>query len=223
MEGLAETELEAEEAQAVPADEAPAVPADEVDVSTDEVDVPADEVEAGADEVEAGAATAVPPAIRVPPPSRVVRVVSVEVALPDQFPTVILEDDETFDDVEAPRERVAFRIGTAEGVALAHALAGTSAPRPLTHDLFARALERYGVEILAVRLTGRVGPTYLAELELFGPAGREVLSCRPSDGICLALRQRLPAPVLCDERLFAVSGDVLPDDPDGQLLGDSTR
>ena len=155
-----------------------------------------------------GAATA----IQARPPYRLVRAVSVDVALPDQFPTVTLEDAE---DAEDRHDPIRFRIGMAEGVALAHALAGTAAPRPLTHDLFALALERLGVEILAVRLTGRIGATYFAELDLLGPTGREVLSCRPSDGICLALRQRLPAPVLCDGRLFAVAGDVLPDELEG--------
>jgi bifunctional DNase/RNase len=156
----------------------------------------------------AAAAGAPPGAHRsVPRAFRIVRVVSIDVVLPDQFPVVTLED------VEETRERLAFRIGTTEGVALAHALAGTVAPRPLTHDLFALALERVGVDIVAVRLTGRVGTTYLAELELAGPAGVEVLSCRPSDGICLALRQRVPAPVLCDARLFRTPGDVPPDGP----------
>ncbi len=140
---------------------------------------------------------------------RIVRAASVDVVLPDQFPTVTLEDG------EGPGARLSFRIGTAEGVALAHALAGTTAPRPLTHDLFALTLERYGIEIVAVRLTGRTGATYFAEMELVGPGGRQVLSCRPSDGICLALRQRVAAPVLCDERLFAMSGDVPPEPPAG--------
>ncbi|MHB1852420.1 MAG: bifunctional nuclease family protein, partial [Acidimicrobiales bacterium] len=101
------------------------------------------------------------------------------------------------------------------GVALAHAIGGTSAPRPLTHDLFAETLERYGIDVVAVRLTGRTGATYFAELVLVGPVGRSVLSCRPSDGICLALRQRVPAPVLCDERLFSPGVDVPPDDSAG--------
>ena len=160
--------------------------------------------EAGAP-VEAGARAV------LPPPTartwRIVRVVSVDVALPDQFPVVTLED------TEASHDRLAFRIGTSEGVALAHAMGGTAAPRPLTHDLFAETLERNGIDVVAVRLTGRIGATYLAELVLVGPIGRSVLSCRPSDGICLALRQRVPAPVLCDERLFTAGVDVPPDDP----------
>ena len=151
------------------------------------------------------AAAPVPGRARSARTYRIVRVASVDVALPDQYPVVTLED------TEARRDRLSFRIGTAEGVALAHALAGSGAPRPLTHDLFALALARCGVDIVAVRLIGRIGATYLAEIELASAAGRDVLSCRPSDGICLALRQRVPAPVLCDERLFTEAGDVEPD------------
>lgn len=129
------------------------------------------------------------------------------VPLPDQYPVVTLED------AEVPGRTLSFRIGLTEGVALTHALRGTVAPRPSTHDLFAAALQRYAVDVLAVRLVGRVGTTYLAELDLVGGHGREVLSCRPSDGLCLALRQRVPAPVLADDRLFSETGDVLPDEP----------
>lgn len=136
---------------------------------------------------------------------RLVNVLSVEVTLPDQYPVVTLEE------AEPRRRRLAFRIGMAEGAALAHALAGTEAPRPLPPDLFSQVIQRFGIEVVAVRLVGRRGSTYLAELDLVGPKGRELVSCRPSDGIALALRQRLPAPVLADERLLATAGDVTPD------------
>lgn len=134
---------------------------------------------------------------------RIARVAAVEVRLPEQHPTVVLEDVEQ-------GEQISFRVGTAEGVSLAHVLHGSATPRPLTHDLFASVLERCGVDVLAVRVCGRVGAAHLAELELLGPGGREVLSCRPSDGICLALRRRVPAPILVDERLFTTDGDVEP-------------
>lgn len=135
---------------------------------------------------------------------RLLRLVSVEVELPEQYPVVVLED------AEEHGHRIGFRIGTAEGVALAHAWRGTRAPRPLTAELFADTLERFAIEVLAVRLTGRVGSTYLAELDLLAPSGRQVLSCRPSDGLCLALGRRVPAPVLADERLLLQAGDVEP-------------
>jgi len=144
------------------------------------------------------------PGTKEPAPTyRIVRVASVGVVLPDQYPTVTLED------TEGAGGRLAFRIGMAEGVALAHALAGTAAPRPLTHDLFAAALERFGIDVVAARIVGRAGSTYLAELDLVGPGGAQELPCRPSDAICMALRRPVPAPVLCDERLFS-AGDVVP-------------
>jgi len=145
-----------------------------------------------------------PPAAAGVAAFRIMNVVSVAIDLPDQYPTVVLEE------AEPQRRRLSFRVGVAEGVALAHALGRTNAPRPLTHDLFGLVLRRFDIDVLAVRLVGRRGATYLAELELMGRGDREVLACRPSDGIALALRQRLAAPVLADERLLSTSGDVAP-------------
>lgn len=135
------------------------------------------------------------------PSWRIVSVASVHVELPDQFPVVTLRETET------AQRQLSFRIGLAEGVALRHALDGTRAARPLTHDLFAAALRRLGAEVTAVRLTARRGTVYAAELELMTARGREVLECRPSDGLALAMRAAVPAPVLVDERLFS-PGDV---------------
>jgi bifunctional DNase/RNase len=36
------------------------------------------------------------------------------------------------------------------------------------------------------------------------------MACRPSDGLVLALRMPVPAPILVDERLLEGSGDVAP-------------
>ncbi|HVX21176.1 MAG TPA: bifunctional nuclease family protein [Acidimicrobiales bacterium] len=136
------------------------------------------------------------------PVFRVMDVVSVSVDLPDQYPLVTLQE------AEPPLRELSFRIGMPEGVALGYALRGLSAPRPLTHDLFTTVLQRLGADVVAVRLVGRQGATYAAELDLMSPRGREVLPCRPSDGLVLALRQVVPAPVLADERLLAGAGDV---------------
>ena len=43
------------------------------------------------------------------------------------------------------------------------------------------------------------------------PGGRERVDCRPSDGIVLALRMPVPAPILVDERLLEDLGDARPD------------
>ncbi|HEX3946443.1 MAG TPA: bifunctional nuclease family protein [Acidimicrobiales bacterium] len=137
-----------------------------------------------------------------PPVFRVMDVVSVSLELPDQYPLVTLQE------AEPPLRELTFRIGLPEGTALAYALRGLAAPRPLTHDLFTTVLQRLGADVVAVRLTGRQGATYRAELDLMAARGREVLPCRPSDGLVLALRQAVPAPVLADQRLLTEGGDV---------------
>ena len=80
----------------------------------------------------------------------------------------------------------------------------------MTHELFAQVLRRAGIDIVAVHLVGREGGNLLAELDLMTPGGRERVDCRPSDGLVLALRAPVPAPVLVDERLLVEVGDVAP-------------
>jgi uncharacterized protein len=138
------------------------------------------------------------------PTFRVMEVVGVSVELPEQYPVVTLQE------AEVPLRELTFRVGMVEGVALSQALRRLKSPRPLTHELLATVLGRLGADVVAVRLVGRQGSVYLAELDLMSARGREVMECRPSDGITIALRQPVPAPVLADERLLEGEGDVLP-------------
>ena len=45
---------------------------------------------------------------------------------------------------------------------------------------------------------------YYAELDLMTPKGHEIFDCRTSDAITLALRQSVPAPILCAEEVLAL-------------------
>jgi bifunctional DNase/RNase len=135
---------------------------------------------------------------------RVVEVLEVELELPDQFPVVVLQE------LEAPLREVRFPVGLAEGTALSYALRKQATPRPLTHELVATLFARFRIDLVAVRLTGRTRGIYLAELSCMGANGAEVIACRPTDGITLALRLPIPAPILCDERLLATEADVEP-------------
>ena len=139
-----------------------------------------------------------------PPAFRVMDVDGVSLDLPAQFPTVTLLES------EPPSRSLVFPIGLPEGTALALALFKMESPRPMTHELFAQVLQRVHIEVIAVRLIGREQGNYLAELDLMAPGGRERISCRPSDGLVLALRMPVPAPILVDERLLEGSGDVVP-------------
>jgi uncharacterized protein len=141
----------------------------------------------------------------VPEPSpvfRVMDVVEVTMALPSPYPTVTLRE------AEPPYRTLSIPVGLPEGTALAHALYKVATPRPLTHELMVEVLQRLNTDLAAVRLVGRFSGTYVAELDLVGVHGHEVVSCRPTDGLTLALRQGVPSPILADERLFTAEGDV---------------
>jgi bifunctional DNase/RNase len=145
------------------------------------------------------------PEVTPPPPAfRVMDVDAVSLDLPAQYPSVALLE------AEPPLRTLVFPVGLTEGTALALALHKMSSPRPLTHELFAQVLQRSRLDIIAVRLTGRDQGNYLAELDLMTPHGRERIPCRPSDGLVLALRMPVPAPILVDERLLESAEDVEP-------------
>ena len=145
------------------------------------------------------------------PQFRVTEVDGVSLDLPAQFPAVTLTE------TEPPGRVLVFPVGLVEGTAIAAAIRRLDSPRPLTHELFARVLQRARIDVIALRLVGREEGVYLAELDLMTPSGRERVDCRPSDGLVLALRMPVPAPVLVDERLLDTSGDVIPLGEFGQV------
>jgi bifunctional DNase/RNase len=59
-------------------------------------------------------------------------------------------------------------------------------------------LERFSLTLDVVRITGLTGGVFTAEIVVSGPTGSRTLDCRPSDAIALALRQRLPVPIMAD-------------------------
>lgn len=173
------------------------------------------------DESEPAAATPVPPT-ETPEPAeqpattpepdpappfptfRVMNVDEVSLDLPSQYPAVTLVES------EPPMRMLVFPVGLPEGTAMAQALRRMESRRPMTHELFMQVLQRARIDVIAVRLTGREEGTLLAELDLMTPGGRQRIDCRPSDGLVLALRVPVPAPILVDERLLEDAGDVVP-------------
>jgi hypothetical protein len=131
----------------------------------------------------------------------------VNITLPSQFPTVVLRE------TEAPRRQLSFAVGMQDGVGLSHALRRIPTPRPLTHELITDVLSGFDIDVVAIRMVGRQGKTYFAELDLRGRTGRNVYSCRPTDALAIALHQAVPVPILIDPRLFEEEGDVAPWSP----------
>jgi len=118
-----------------------------------------------------------------------VEFVDVELTLPSTHPVVILEE------IDAPHRQLRIPIGIAEGSAIAYAARQIPTPRPLTHEFATAVFESHEIVLETVRITGVVGNSYLAESIFSSARGVRTFSCRPSDGICFALRQHTPTPI----------------------------
>jgi uncharacterized protein len=152
---------------------------------------------------------AAPPPAPAPAPApaptfRVMDVDDVSLDLPSQYPSVTLVES------EPPMRALVFPVGLPEGTAMAQALRRMESRRPMTHELFMQVLQLVRIDVIAVRLVGRDEGNLLAELDLMTTDGRARVDCRPSDGLVLALRMPVPAPILVDERLLEEAGDVVP-------------
>jgi uncharacterized protein len=83
-------------------------------------------------------------------------------------------------------------IGAWEASAIAMRLQGLAAERPLTHDLFAAALERLGVRVERVVINELTDETYHARIHLERDGVQVEVDARPSDALALAVRAEVP-------------------------------
>jgi bifunctional DNase/RNase len=83
-------------------------------------------------------------------------------------------------------------IGPWEASAIAMKLQGLTPDRPLTHDLFATALEGLGVRVDRVVISTLAEETYHARLHLERDGQVFEIDARPSDALALAVRTGAP-------------------------------
>lgn len=121
---------------------------------------------------------------------------SVTFTLPDSYPTVNLTEE------EEPWRPLTIPVALPEAISIAQAVDGTFSPRPNTHDLFANFLREIKADVIATRILREENGIYFAEIDVMTPKGRIQMPCRPSDGIALALRQAVPAPIMCTEEVL---------------------
>lgn len=118
-----------------------------------------------------------------------------------QAPVVILADTET-------ARFLPIWVGPFEARAIAMALAGTPAPRPLTHDLMKNVLEHIGVEFQKIVVSALENNTYFAQIHLLFTDRSVEIDSRPSDAIALALR--FDRPIFVAQDVFTESSQRLP-------------
>lgn len=64
--------------------------------------------------------------------------------------------------------------------------------RPLTHDIVVEIMKRFGIEPKLVRIDKLINDTFYATIVLKGIFKNEEIDIRPSDGIAIALRSKIP-------------------------------
>ena len=89
-------------------------------------------------------------------------------------------------------------IGPWEASAIAMRLQGLTPERPLTHDLFAAAIDALGVRIERIIIAALSEETFHAKLVLARPEGEVEIDARPSDALALAVRT--------NARIYAAEG-----------------
>jgi bifunctional DNase/RNase len=107
-------------------------------------------------------------------------------------------------------------IGAWEASAIAMRLQGLAAERPLTHDLFAAALDRLGVRVERVVINELTDETYHARIHLERDGVQVEVDARPSDALALAVRAEVP--IFAADEVLAQA--ALAADPDEEAADD---
>lgn len=107
-------------------------------------------------------------------------------------------------------------IGAWEASAIAMRLQGLAAERPLTHDLFAAALDRLGVRVERVVISELSDETYHAQIHLERDGVQVEVDSRPSDALALAVRAEVQ--IFAAEEVLAQAGLAV--DPDEEAGDD---
>jgi bifunctional DNase/RNase len=130
------------------------------------------------------------------PTFRVMRFDSVLYDLTDPTPMVHLLE------ASSPYRYLVIPLALPDAIAVQHAHAQIEGRRPATHELLTTILTRLGAEVVAARIVRYEGGVFYAELELMTPKGRELIDCRTSDALAMALRQKAQAPILCADEVL---------------------
>jgi bifunctional DNase/RNase len=93
-------------------------------------------------------------------------------------------------------------IALPEAQALHAAMNHRSGRRPSTHELTSAIICQFQADIIAIHIKRYEGGVFYAILDVMTPRGREGFDARPSDAFILALRQTVPAPIMCSEEVL---------------------
>ena len=123
---------------------------------------------------------------------------------------------------ETGRERyLPIWIGQWEASAIAMRLQGLTPERPLTHDLFASALEAIDAKVARVVISELADETFHARLFLEHDGQVGEVDARPSDALALAVRVGAPifaVPSVLDQAALGADGGLGEEGEEGGFL-----
>ena len=122
---------------------------------------------------------------------------SVSYELATAMATVTLQEE------DEPWRPLTIPVALPEAISIAQAVTEQLAPRPNTHDLFIQYLRQTKADVIAARILRVENNVFFAEVDVMTPQGRIQIPCRASDAIALAVRQTVPAPILCTPEVLA--------------------
>ena len=96
-------------------------------------------------------------------------------------------------------------IGIHEANAIALELENIISPRPMTHDLIKNIMNVLEARVEKVIITDLIESTYYAELYIHRGGEVQIIDCRPSDAIAVALKNK--AKIFVSEQVIEASPD----------------
>jgi bifunctional DNase/RNase len=108
---------------------------------------------------------------------------------------------------EEGNRRIPIIVGGFEAQAIAIELEGLTPPRPLTHDLFKKFSDSYGIHLLEVNIHKLDEGVFFANILCDNGDRKITLDARTSDAIALALR--FHCPIYTTEEIIDKAGIVL--------------
>ena len=129
----------------------------------------------------------------------------IRLEIPANTPVLMLREQ------SGSRRVIPIQIGAPEASSFHYALEGLQPDRPLTHDLLINVVEGLNAQPVKLVITKLEEHTYYADLHLLQQGLVVVISCRPSDGVAVAVRAGIP--IYAEDDLLDEVGKVVPDSP----------
>lgn len=95
-------------------------------------------------------------------------------------------------------------IGPHEAHAILLARQSTSARRPLTHEVMLQVMDAYHLSLLRVSIDRVLEGIFYASLHIIGGTEEQIIDCRTTDAVVLALRAGVP--IMVEEAVLEEAG-----------------